>query len=290
MAADRSPLRRCKRTCRMPAGRTNACVMAATNTKLPNAPRIFWRGLAFRAWHFYLGDLAGFIPIVSWFSREMRAPGLGPVSVMVSLLFSVVEAMTVAPPDRPKVLIIGGTGRIGTAVATHLCSASKSPLNIVLAGRDAERGRAAVQEVMDSSSGSGRVHSLEFQQLDYRDRDSLEGALREVTAVVHTAGPYASEGKAFSPEVLRAAIDCQVPCYCDLSDPVDYLKEARAMGSHAKASGTLALCAAGAFPGLSNVLAMECASRLEAPVKNLDFKSAPPPPALPRALLPITCW
>lgn len=59
--------------------------------------------------------------------------------------------------------------------------------------------------------------------------------------------------------------------YVDLSDPLEYLEAALAMDSAAKASGTAAVVSAGAFPGLSNVMAVECASRLESPPKDLHF-------------------
>ena len=56
--------------------------------------------------------------------------------------------------------------------------------------------------------------------------------------------------------------------YVDLSDPLEYLDRAKQIGREAVGSGlgggTLALCAAGAFPGLSNVLAMEAVARLKA--------------------------
>ena len=110
--------------------------------------------------------------------------------------------------------------------------------------------------------------SVEFLSLDFRDKTALRAALDGVAAVVHTAGPYAGE----SPDVLSAALEVGVPVYVDLSDPVEYLDEAKAIGAAAAdSSETLALCAAGAFPGLSNVLAMEAAARLGEPVVDLDF-------------------
>ena len=42
----------------------------------------------------------------------------------------------------PSVLVVGGTGRIGTAVAIHLLQ-RRPELQVILAGRSAERGAAA---------------------------------------------------------------------------------------------------------------------------------------------------
>ena len=71
--------------------------------------------------------------------------------------------------------------------------------------------------------------------------------------------------------MLRAAIDAKVPVYVDLSDPVSYIGAAKALSVNAEAAGTTALLCAGAFPGMSNVLAMECAHRLGGRVQDLDF-------------------
>lgn len=107
---------------------------------------------------------------------------------------------------------------------------------------------------------------MQFMKLDFRDTGALSAALDGASAVVHTAGPYAGE----SPDVLHACLAANVPVYTDLSDPIDYLDEA--VGMSDAATDTLALCAAGAFPGLSNVLAMEAASRLREPtVEDVDF-------------------
>ena len=173
---------------------------------------------------------------------------------------------TPAAPVLPKIVVLGGTGRIGTAVAAHLISRAQ-PVAIQLAGRDRARGEAALAEVRRERTGRFSQSRFDFLQLDWRDEAALAAALEGAIAVVHTAGPYAGE----SPDVLRASIAASVPVYVDLSDPVAYLREAKTLGGSARASGTLALCAGGAFPGLSNVIAMECAARLRRRVHDLDF-------------------
>jgi len=181
------------------------------------------------------------------------------------LLLATVSALAAS---APRIVLVGGTGRIGTAVAAHLLTigGGEADIELVLAGRDASRGAAAIEEVR--SEATQACGSISFAALDWRDGSALESVLHGAAAVVHTAGPYAGE----TPDVLSAAIRAEVPVYVDLSDPVEYLDAAAAMDPEARAAGTLALCAAGAFPGLSNVLAMECASRLGGrPIKDLDF-------------------
>jgi predicted dinucleotide-binding enzyme len=176
-------------------------------------------------------------------------------------------ASLAAAANPPKVVILGGTGRIGTAVASHLLASTKpgSEISVVLAGRSAERGRAAVEEVLNECNPAS---SVAFEPLDWRDSAALRSVIRGAAAVVHTAGPYADE----QPDVLTASIAEKVPVYVDLSDPLEYLDAAKAIGRQSRESETLALCAAGAFPGLSNVLAMECVARLGGKrVRDIDF-------------------
>jgi saccharopine dehydrogenase-like NADP-dependent oxidoreductase len=179
-------------------------------------------------------------------------------------------ASTTALVSPPRVVVLGGTGRIGSYAAAHLLGVCEKPIEVVLAGRDAERGASAVQEVRSMACALPsfeRGSTVIYQGLDFQDGSALSKAVEGAAAVVHTAGPYAGE----EPDVLKAAIAARVPVYVDLSDPVEYLDAAAALDEDAKAAGTLALSAAGAFPGLSNVLAMECAAQLGEPVHDLDF-------------------
>ena len=193
---------------------------------------------------------------------------------------------------RPSVLVIGGTGRIGTAVAAHLLGAhgsygDETGLRVVLAGRSISKGRAAVEEVEKAAGGAealaARGQILDFQELDFTDSNALERILTQsgdcddgegmsgfnaFDACVHTAGPFFD-----GPSVLRSCINAKTKVYVDVADPVPYLTEALQSSVAAADAGTLALVAGGAFPGLSNLLGMEAASRLEESdrVRDLEF-------------------
>ena len=73
-----------------------------------------------------------------------------------------VFALVCSTAGAAKVLVIGGTGRIGTACATHLLRREPS-LHVALAGRDAARGAAACEEVR-RDAGHGDVS---YAPLDY---------------------------------------------------------------------------------------------------------------------------
>ncbi|CAK9081136.1 unnamed protein product [Durusdinium trenchii] len=162
---------------------------------------------------------------------------------------------------RPRLMLLGGCGRIGTAAAVHLMKKAQGPLEVILAGRDRERGRAAVEEVKAEVDLKGLEHEISFRQVDWQEPGShFDG----IDGLLHTAGPFDGE-----PTVLRAALQERIPVYVDVADPMSYLDAAEAMEQKAKETETMALCSAGAFPGFSNVLAMECAQRLR------DAGSAP---------------
>jgi len=197
-----------------------------------------------------------------------------------------------------KFVILDGTGKIGTAVAAHLShrlstsssssTASSSACEIVLVGRrpssakNDEYFQGALREIEEllvlsssSSKENSNKHSSSMRpKISYRcvpdiwERGALDEVLSEgvgssssnngvlpVSCLIHVAGPYAER----SPTVLDACIDFRIPVYVDVSDPVDFLETSLELHDRAVAAGTTAVLAAGAFPGMSNVLAMEAA-------------------------------
>ena len=150
---------------------------------------------------------------------------------------------------EPKVLIVGGTGRIGTAAAQHLV---EKGAEVTLAGRERKRGARAMKEV-----------DAAFRELDFRNDAALRECVGEFDAVIHVAGPFYGQ----TPSVLAACIDAGVSVYVDVSDPPEFIDAALALES----KQTSALLSAGAFPGMSNVLAVEAAAKTFADVKDLNF-------------------
>jgi len=172
------------------------------------------------------------------------------------------------PPS--KFVVLGGTGKIGTAVAAHLVhriSSSPQPKSlpeceIVLVGRNSNEDAfsSALGEIQNLLELSSTDKSMEMPKISYSCVPDVweAGALDEIllgsSCVIHTAGPYADRS---GPVVLDACIDFKIPVYVDVSDPIDFLEDSLLRQDKAIASGTTAILAAGAFPGMSNVLAME---------------------------------
>ena len=182
--------------------------------------------------------------------------------VLFSILLQCHQANPLATPamEPPATdfLILGGSERIGTAAATHILL-RKPGSNVILAGRDNARGKEAVAEVIrecmqrkapaDTASVEYVATRVSFRLLDWRDTASLKASVSECDCLIHTAGPYLNE-KPLPLAVAIASERCRA--YVDVSDPLDYLGESLSMSNEASKSGTTALIAAGAFPGLSN--------------------------------------
>jgi len=158
--------------------------------------------------------------------------------------------------SRTTFVILGGTGRIGTAVATHLLLTDSSA-HIVLAGRNKEKGERAVKEVLQECSTA----QVEWKFVkDVWDATSLQPLVEHADCLIHTAGPYLNQHPV-PLEVAIASLRCKT--YVDVSDPLDYLDTSLKLSQKAAEADTTALLCAGAFPGMSNVLAMEAASSLD---------------------------
>nr|CAB3459314.1 unnamed protein product [Digitaria exilis] len=81
----------------------------------------------------------------------------------------------------PRVLVLGGTGRVGWSTATAL-SKLHPDLNILIGGRNQEKGKFLASE---------------FVQVDIHDASMLKEALYGVDLVVHAAGPFQREDNFF---------------------------------------------------------------------------------------------
>ncbi|KAF0897185.1 hypothetical protein E2562_034233 [Oryza meyeriana var. granulata] len=142
-----------------------------------------------------------------------------------------------------RVLVLGGTGRVGGSTATAL-SKLRPDLNILIAGRNREKGQSLAYKLGGQS---------EFVQVDIRNASMLEEALQGVDLVVHAAGPFQRENEC---TVLQAAISTKT-AYIDVCDDTDYSWRAKGFHEQAKACGVPAITTAGIYPGVSNVMAAE---------------------------------
>lgn len=146
-------------------------------------------------------------------------------------------------PKRPKVVLIGGTGRVGSSTASSLLRTIPDA-EILLGSRTRGTFEQALQR-RPELIGTSHV------QLDINDMPSVERAIQGANLVVHTAGPFQRKHNC---SVLEAAIACKVP-YLDVCDDTAYSQNARSLHKQAIDAGVPAITTGGIYPGVSNVMA-----------------------------------
>ncbi|XP_024024524.1 uncharacterized protein LOC21389053 isoform X1 [Morus notabilis] len=156
------------------------------------------------------------------------------------------EHLTVNLPDKARnsrVLVLGGTGRVGGSTAIALSKLCPD-LRLVVAGRNREKGAAMVATLGGNS---------EFSEVDINNVNSLEAVLSDVDLVVHAAGPFQQAEKC---SVLEAAINTKT-AYLDVCDDTNYASRAKSLSDRAVDANIPAITTGGIYPGVSNVMAAE---------------------------------
>lgn len=151
----------------------------------------------------------------------------------------------------PRVLVLGGTGRVGGATLRALARTYPGAMELVVAGRNGVRGRRVADALGECA---------EFVELDIGDASALKRVVEGCDVVVHAAGPF--QRRAAPGEVLKAAIGAGV-AYVDICDDLGHATVCRALAEEAVAAGVPALVCTGIYPGLSNLMVAEAVDRLQ---------------------------
>ncbi|MEM6713945.1 MAG: saccharopine dehydrogenase NADP-binding domain-containing protein [Cyanobacteria bacterium P01_D01_bin.6] len=146
-----------------------------------------------------------------------------------------------------RVLILGGTGRIGSSIAQDLLAHTDAA--IVLTGRHAQRGHRVAQALGDRA---------QFQSLDLSDQTALGELSAQADLVIHAAGPFHHR----TTQVLQTCIE-QGLNYLDVSDYRGFTRQALAWQQAAQAAGITAIVNTGVFPGISNSMVRQGVEALE---------------------------
>ncbi len=146
-----------------------------------------------------------------------------------------------------RVLILGGSGRIGRQVAADLVAHTAA--QITLTGRNPGAGSQAQRGLGDRG---------QFQILDLRDHAALQTAIRAHDLVIHCAGPFHYRDVG----VLETCIQHHVN-YLDVSDHPSFTRQALACQAAAEAAGITAVVNTGIFPGISNSLVRQGVEQLD---------------------------
>ncbi|PIN12577.1 Saccharopine dehydrogenase (NADP(+), L-glutamate-forming) [Handroanthus impetiginosus] len=142
-----------------------------------------------------------------------------------------------------RILILGGTGRVGGSTAVAL-SKFCPDLRIIIGGRNRDKGAAMVNKLGKNAK---------FSEVDINDSKSLEEAMKDVDLVVHTAGPFQQAKKC---TVLEAAIQNKT-AYLEVCDDTSYAQRAKSYMRKALDANVPAITSGGIYPGVSNVMAAE---------------------------------
>lgn len=142
-----------------------------------------------------------------------------------------------------RIVILGGTGRIGRSVTQDILTHCQD-IEITVTGRH-------------PTTISPRV---KFLPLDLADRSGLRQAVASANLVIHCAGPFHHRDA----RVLQTCIETGVN-YLDVSDHRSFTQKAIAYSDAAVKAGVTAIVNTGVFPGISNSMARQCVEQLDEP-------------------------
>jgi saccharopine dehydrogenase-like NADP-dependent oxidoreductase len=141
-----------------------------------------------------------------------------------------------------RVLILGGTGRIGSSVARDLLSHTEAMITVT--------GRRKKPDNLPAPLG--------FLALDLEDRQGLRTAIKKHDLVIHCAGPFHyRDGR-----VLEMCLEERVN-YLDVSDHRSFYQKVIPWHERARTAGITAILNTGVFPGISNSMVRQGVEALD---------------------------
>ncbi|MDX2229336.1 MAG: saccharopine dehydrogenase NADP-binding domain-containing protein [Leptolyngbyaceae cyanobacterium bins.349] len=146
-----------------------------------------------------------------------------------------------------QVLIVGGSGRIGSQVAADLITHTTA--EVIITGRNNTTGENVRDRLGDRT---------QFLHLDLVERDAVKSAIAHVDLVIHCAGPFHYRDAI----VLQTCIDHGVN-YLDVSDHSSFTRKAMEFAPTAEAAGVTAIVNTGIFPGISNSMVRRDVEQLD---------------------------
>eukprot|EP00752_Nemacystus_decipiens_P007293 g6525.t2 len=183
------------------------------------------------------------------------------------------NAASVGYDKNAKVLVIGGSGRVGGSTVRALRQLAGPNLQLAVGGRSQRSFVRSVERwrTLPGTPEGCDYGDIDFVELDLDDASSLSNALAGCDLVVHTAGPFQRK---ITPEVLEAAIEAKVP-YVDVCDDARLATVAKALSGRAQEAGVAATISAGIWPGVDQLMAVEACEMLggASEVDSIEFSA-----------------
>ena len=177
--------------------------------------------------------------------------------------------------EGKRVLVVGGSGRVGGSVVTQLIQRGT---RVTVGGTRRESFETAKARWIDKFPHLlNQLQHVDFVPLNREVASSVPTLTQVYDLVVHTAGPF--QGKVKTPNgILEACVDNNTP-YVDVCD--DYCTAMAAKSKYhdkAKAVGVPCIVSTGCWPGVSSLMAKQLVDKalkaypsLAAEDLNVDF-------------------
>lgn len=161
-----------------------------------------------------------------------------------------------------RLVVVGGSGRVGGSTVKHLLSEAASDgtnVQVTVVGRSEENfaaSKARIQAKLDAEGCGPLTDGLRFAAGDVDDLDGLTKIFCQLDAdlVVHTAGPFQQKTR---PVVLEAAQAARA-MYVDVCDEITLCKAAKDLSRGVSS----AVVSGGIWPGVSALMAAEAVELL----------------------------
>ncbi|CAM9249506.1 unnamed protein product [Chrysoparadoxa australica] len=167
-----------------------------------------------------------------------------------------------------RVLVIGGSGRVGGSTVRALHRHDAKNCQILVGGRE-ETNFLKSKARWEQLDPERDYSNVSFIQLELSDPASLLAAMEGCDVCCHTAGPFQMKQKA---EVLEAAIEARVP-YVDVCDDAVVAANAKLLSPKAQELGVPAVISTGIWPGVDQLMALEAKEALPEgePLESIEF-------------------
>ncbi len=160
-----------------------------------------------------------------------------------------------------RFVVFGGSGDMGRRAALELAR-TPGVERVTIVGRSqasAERAEAGIRRALAASPGQGSPGTaLAIAAVDAAETQAVVHLMREHDVAVGALGPF----YLYEEHLVRASVQARTP-YASICDDADATAAALSLDDEARSAGVPVLTGIGWTPGLSNLLALRAARRME---------------------------